>query len=205
MFKKLLFTGLIVALTAMPSLAGSLMGATGLFNIPTADVLPLGMTGASVYVENDRITGAISHGLMDFLEVGAALRFEGGQAVHAAPFIKGQLFAETARDPGVAAGIEDRSAFVVLSKMLAPRLRGHVGVGTGRFHGLFGGITYVVNPVVVSRPNGFQPPRVMLIGEYDGRYPNLGARLSFAQGLDIDVALARGNDLMIGAAWRTRF
>lgn len=205
MTKRLFTLLLMVAVLSTPSLAGSIFGTTGLFNTPTADIVSVGMFGASVHVDDNRVTGAFNYGLMDFLEVGAAVRFRDGQATRFSPFVKGQIFAETAYDPGIAAGIEDGSAFVVLSKAFAPLTRAHVGVGTGRFNGLFGGVSYVLNPVVVSRPAGFQPPRIMLIAEYDGRNPNVGTRLSFAQGLDVNVMLQGISDLMIGAAWRTRF
>lgn len=205
MSKRYGITLLILAFLTMPSFAGSLSGSTGLFNIPTSDVLSVGMIGASVHVSDSRVTGAVNYALMDFLEVGATVRFSGGNAVRFSPFVKGQIFAETVNDPGLAAGIQDESAYVVLSKTLAPLFRGHVGVGTGRFDGLFGGVSYLVNPVVVSRPSSMQMPRVMLIAEYDGLRPNVGTRLSFAQGLDVNVLMHNIRDLTIGASWRTRF
>lgn len=205
MTKKILGMALAIVLVwALPSLASTITGPTGLFNIPSADVNAPSVIGASVHVSDNNVVAALNYSLMDFLEIGASSR-SGKYGARFSAFVKGQIFRETANDPGLAAGFEDDSAFVVFSKTLAPLFRGHLGMGTGRFNGLFGGVSYLVNPVVVTRPSSLQMPRVMLIAEYDGRKPNVGTRLSFAQGLDINVALMNVSDVTIGASWRTRF
>lgn len=196
---------LLVMLVPMPALAGSVSGATGLFYTPTSDVMPVGVLGASVHFSENRLTAGVGYGLLDFLEVGAAVHSKNGTVGKIYPFIKGQIFPETRNDPGMAAGIERDAAYVVLSKTMAPLLRGHVGVGIGHRSGFFGGVSYLVNPVVQSRPDSLQMPRVLLIGEFDGAGLNAGARLSFAQGLDINVFLRDMNETVVGAAWRTRF
>lgn len=206
MAKRILsFTLLLVILASVPSLAGTVYGTTGLFHTPNADVLPTGMIGASVHVADNQVIAALNYALMDFLELGVSSRSRGSSNTKFSAFLKAQIFEETSSDPGLAAGIEGGSAFVVLSKTLTPLLRGHMGIGTGRFSRLFGGVSYLVNPVVVSRSTNFQMPRIMVIAEYDGAGANVGTRLSFAQGLDVNIMLQDLDDLMIGAGWRTRF
>lgn len=203
--KRIALILLLLMLVPMPSLAGSVSGTTGLFHTPTSDVLPVGVLGASVHFSENRITAGVGYGLFDFLEVGTAIQLHGGTVARIYPFIKGQIFPETRNDPGLAAGIERDAAYVVLSKSLAPLVRGHAGVGIGKRSGLFGGVSYLVNPVVQSRPGSLQMPRVLLIGEFDGSGLNAGARLSFAQGLDLNVFVRNMNEAVVGAAWRTRF
>lgn len=203
MVRKVILMALMTVMLAVPPAFGSSMsGPTGLLNIPNADVNGLSMVGASVHVVKNEVWASLNYGIFDFLEIGAAVR-SSDHKTRFSGFLKAQIFQETQRDPGMAAGIHDKDAFVVLSKALAPLMRGHIGLSTGS--GVFGGFSYLLNPVVVSRPNSVQMPRVLLLAEYDGHRPNIGTRLSFAQGLDIDVALMNFRDLTIGAAWRSRF
>jgi hypothetical protein len=167
--------------------------------------MPVGVLGASIHFSEDWITAGIGYGLLDVLEIGTAVRLKGGAVAQVHPFIKGQILRETRNEPGVAAGIERNAAYVVLSKSLAPLLRGHAGVGIGERAGLFGGFSYLVNPVVQSRPGSLEAPRILLVGEFGGAGLNAGARLSFAQGLDINVFLRNLSEATLGASWRTRF
>lgn len=203
--KRIALILLLVTLLPVPALGSGVSGSTGLFHTPTADVMPVGVLGASIHFSENWITAGIGYGLLDVLEIGTAVRLKGGAVAQVHPFIKGQILRETRNEPGVAAGIERNAAYVVLSKSLAPLLRGHAGVGIGERAGLFGGFSYLVNPVVQSRPGSLEAPRILLVGEFGGAGLNAGARLSFAQGLDINVFLRNLSEATLGASWRTRF
>lgn len=205
MKRIMFFALLLVAIGVVPALAAGNPGMTGLFYIPTADVPAKGITGASVQVAPNRISAGMSHTPMENVEFGVSSRSGGGAHAQFAAFIKGQLLPETSRDPGLAIGLDESSLFLVASKVVAPMFRAHVGYGTERYGGLFGGISYLVNPVVVSEPGSIEMPRITLIAEYDGWRPNAGARFSFAQGIDLDAALLNMSDLMIGVSWNTQF
>lgn len=181
----------------------SLIGLSGLLTTPTAEVL--GMTqwnvgGTAVLVEEGPDASVVyaNAGIIPRLELGFAReQVQDGEAetlANAKLAVLGPL-------PGkisLAAGMMDvtdqveRSGYVVLSHTLGGGLllrRGmvtspqvHVGVGNGRFDGVFGGLSLTFDG------------RVEVMGEYDGEGINFGARWPIVGTLNATVAAFDGLD-----------
>lgn len=178
--------------------------AVDIWNTPHADVLGRGVMKAGFRLSGGDLAASFGYGVLDSVDVGIVSTQRSGQA-GLLGFLKVQLFPETQRSPGLGVGLTGSTGYAVLSKNIAPRLRLHGGFGSGGQGGPFVGATYLVNPVVVSRPGSLQAPRVTLMAEYDTHKVNAGARLGFAQGLDIDVVMEGLNEFGAGLSWRTQF
>lgn len=196
---------LVVASLALGGAAwgdASLFGPTGLLAIPTAELL--GMTqwnvGASAIWIGDNDADVLygNMGLLPRLEVGVARTdFDQGEAETLVNAKLGLLHAVPG-EVSLAVGVVDltdqmdRSVYVVLSHTLgagvlmrkgtvtSPQV--HVGIGGGRFDGLFAGLSATVEE------------RVKVMAEYDGDDINLGATWPLAPNLTGTLAVLNGLD-----------
>ena len=204
---KWLVVGILVAVSMVLCsgawAAPSLLGPTGLVTVPTAEVLGLlqwnvGATAARADDGPDESVVFANVGLISGLEIGASTDdvedAESETVLNAKLRVLGPL-------PGritVAAGMMDvtdqidRSSYAVLSHTLGggvlttggsvalPQV--HIGVGTGRLDGVFGGISTTVGR------------QLSLMAEYDGEDVNVGARWRFAPSLEAAVAALDGTE-----------
>ena len=188
--------------------ASSLLGPTGLVVIPTADVL--GMTQVTVGLtqvwgdaQEDETVVYANIGLLPKLEVGFthedAQDAETETILNAKVRLLGPLPGKLTLAGGVMDFTDqiDRTLYVVASHTLGAGLltefgqvtspQVHVGIGGGRFDGLFAGLSTTVDR------------RLTLMAEYDGEDINLGARLPVAPQLEASVAALNGlDDLALG-------
>jgi len=194
---------LLLTLCASAWASSSLLGPTGLLAIPSADVVGMarfsvGLTATSVEEGTDETILHGTVGLLPDLEVGFA-RYDPEQG-QSETILNGKLrlLGPLPGKVSVAAGVDDlsdqldRSVYVVashtlgagvvtgLGPMALPQV--HVGIGGGRFDGLFAGISTTLEQ------------RVSLLAEYDGDDLNLGARLPVAPQLEGTVAVVNGLD-----------
>jgi hypothetical protein len=213
MRRVLIGVAVLVAVTLCASAWGSpsLLGPTGLLRTPNADSLGMaqfavGVTGISADEPGDQTLLYGTVGLLPGLELGVT-RYDIEEAatettVNAKLRVLGPL-------PGrvtVAVGVDDitdqldRSAYVVASHTLGAGLltrfgqvtspQVHVGVGGGRFDGLFAGVSTTVGR------------RVGLLAEYDGEDVNIGVRLPVAPRVEGTVAALDGlEDLALGVSF----
>lgn len=202
-FPLLVAIFLLLALPAAASAAPSLLGPTGLLLIPSADTLGLtrwnlGAVGIWSNDDPNRSLLSANVGLLPGLEVGFTREKSESAEAETLLNAKLRLFQPPLGRTTVSAGIVDitdqldRSPYLVLTHTLGagvltrvgpvtlPQL--HVGVGGGRFDGLFAGVSTTVNR------------RITLIAEYDSEDINIGARIPLAANLEATVAVLDGCD-----------
>jgi hypothetical protein len=196
-------TAALLALSAWAWAAPSLVGPTGLIAVPTAEALGmaewnLGATGVQVDDGDDATILYANVGLAAGLEAGVAREKVEGAEAETLVNAKLRLVGPLPGKVSVAAGMMDvtdqvdRSGYVVLSHTLGAGLvmrRGyvtspqvHVGVGSGRLDGLFGGLSTTVSG------------RIGLMAEYDGENVNFGVRLPLAPKLEATAAALDGTE-----------
>lgn len=190
---------LMVASATSGILAASWYGSTGLFRIPTADVLHEEALRVGAYGFGMTHTASIGYGVYPDVEIALVGFYRPNQA-RLTGAVKGRIFTETVDRPAVAVGFVDDSFYGVMSKQIAPRLRAHAGLGSKQ--GVFAGLSYLVNPVVVTRPGEFTMPRMTLLAEYDHGEFNVGTQFTFTDHLDAYVTWVDFDRLAIGASWQ---
>lgn len=179
---------LVVPAAAAPSTSGS----TGMIRIPTADKLRMGQFSAGIYYWREHNAAVAALGLSSDIEVSAAAPWGNDSSNAWTVNAKYNLNQEMLLIPAVSIGIEDiggqdrRSVYGVISKALPYGFRVHLGVGTGRFDGVFGALEKVLNPTSLrKKSSGF--PVTSIILEMDGKKMNYGARMRLAHGLRLDT------------------
>ncbi len=199
---------LLMLLTVIVS-ADSYLGPKGLMTVPTADVSRQGVAGFGASFTEDRFYGNIKASFVENLELGLG----GSNYGPIYGFFKWRLVGETPANPGVAVGATGSSFYGVVSKNLTNTgLKGHLGYGSERYGGFFGGLSYVVNPVAVSATNT-PVPIITLMGEFkENRHlqeslsaVNFGARFQFTRDFGVDIGLLNFRGLTIGAYLTTNF
>jgi hypothetical protein len=187
-------------LCAAPALAGNISGQSGLINIPDADTLRPQALEIGFHVMEDRAGISMAFGLIPRVEIGVKAT---GRDYDLGVTLKGALTQETKELPAIAVGVDGNSAYLVVSRAFSS-LRGHIGIGNGRFHGPFAGASFVLNPVSVSRPGAVNPVTTLLV-EHDGRHLNIGARVAFTPQFKADLALLDLKTAMLGLSYTARF
>ena len=194
----------VIVLSTLPAWAwagASLTGPSGLIAIPTAEVLGMANwnVGASVMQVEEGADKSVLYadiGLLPRLEVGFAREDFKDAATETLVNAKLGLALPVPGNISLAAGVVDatdqidRSIYVVASHKLGAGLlpspsrmtlpQVHVGIGGGRFDGLFAGISTIVDR------------RVEVMAEYDSDDFNFGARWTVAPNLDATVAAMSG-------------
>ncbi len=176
-----------VAVWAGPSPAGVM----GNINTPSADVLRPGQIAAGLYAVQDGVVSQVAAAPLQGLELGVAWLPEGnGYASAARLDLKTSLLSEAIMLPGVVIGVEDvtgereRSPYMAVSKTGPMGFRLHLGVGGGRFDGVFAALEKTYRPSRHRHAKKFAPTTLLL--EYDGRDMNYGARVDVGDGVKIE-------------------
>lgn len=207
--KRIILGLLVFCLLAEVVCAFSYTGSQGLLTLPTANMRRNGSGSIGLnYAEND-ISGALAATFLENLELGIAA----GSRDPVYGFFKWRLSEETLDRPAFAVGASGSSFYAVLSKNLLPNgLKAHIGMGSGEYKGVFGGISYVVNPVSIS-PRKLPVPIVTLLlelkdnsREQEGSFVlNFGGRLQLNNYFSVDIGLLDMKTLAIGAYLTTAF
>ena len=190
MFKKI-FTALMLLyfcqnnwVLAQPSLNG----ATGLLELPTADVVKKESFGIGVYSADDVKIRNMGYGLAEKLEVSFANEKQDIEQLNKLN-VKYVLLSETVLTPGLAVGINDltgkseRSTFAVVSKGLPLGFRVHAGIGSGDFEKGFVALEKNITPLLGA--NVF--PSTTLLVEYNDNNINYGMRMSIVPDLKLNL------------------
>lgn len=195
---------LLFAASVQPAVAATFTGVSGMLTVPTADVLPEGAIEGGIRLVGDDMTAAIALGALPNVEVALNNVSETAGIEEIGFAVKGLVFAETAREPGVAAGFESERAYIVVSKRLAPRFRAHAGYAYGERSGVFGGASYALATASSGR-SALRVPATTAMFEYTPDGLNVGARMVFAPALSVDVGLMDLEDLVLGVSLRSVF
>lgn len=190
-------------LTGTQVLASTLTGATGLIAVPTADTLPAGVGEFAVHFHDHRLTAAVSYGFFDHVEIGANTRVKDA-SLDLGLMIKANLVTETARNPAVALGFETGRSYVVVSKLVAPRVRGTAGYALGDQSGPFAGVAVNLSTASVQGRAGI-PPTTLMAEISPGRGLDVGARVLITPNFSADLMLLNMKDVGAGIAIRTQF
>ena len=190
MFKKI-FTALLLLYffffywgLAQPSLNG----ATGLLELPTADVVKKESFGIGIYSADDVKIRNMGYGLAEKLEVSFANEKHDIEQINKFN-VKYVLLSETVLTPGLAVGINDltgkseRSTFAVVSKGLPLGFRVHAGIGSGDFEKGFVALEKNITPLLGA--NVF--PSTTLLVEYNDNNINYGMRMSIVPDLKLNL------------------
>jgi hypothetical protein len=193
---RLGLVGLIFALALVSVWAApSFQGYSGLINIPTADSLDAGEYNVAGFVvqgdNNDKAIGTANVGLLAGLEMGVS--YEKAEGARGETLINGKFnfMSEGMVRPEIAVGVADindrldMSPYFVMSKSLTgplnvlhkeiinPRL--HLGVGSGRFDGVFGGVSVGIGKIA------------SLMVEQDSNQMNAGLRFNVSPELQVHL------------------
>lgn len=173
-----------------------LSSVSGVINVPSANVRSLGhVEFMGQYTEDVTVLGG-NIAVLPGMEV-AYSRFSPN---HGADFnmlsAKYQFAPETITTPAIALGVEDfgdereRSAYVVATKEGPWGIRGHAGIGTGRFSNGFIAMEkqFKVNSEVFN---------LSLALEYDGHDFNYGATVPLGKLMQAEAGV-RSKDLYLG-------
>jgi hypothetical protein len=200
-------------LVAAPAGAGpSFQGYSGLINIPTADSLDAGEYNfAGFLVEGDKnaAVGAANAGLLAGLEMGVTYEKKEGERGETLINGKYNFMSEGLVLPEMAVGVADisdqldMSPYFVMSKSITgplnvlhkeiinPRL--HLGVGSGRFDGVFGGVSVGLGKIA------------SLMAEYDSKKMNAGLRFTVSPSVQLHIAgMNDFKDFAVGLSYNKR-
>ncbi|NMB47005.1 MAG: YjbH domain-containing protein [Firmicutes bacterium] len=201
-FLRLSCTVMVVLALAMGAVAGTTVkGPSGVLTLPTADALAAGDLSLSYHLEAGDGIGSLAYGLTDNIEVGLLTDTKGTDlGLHA----KAVLSQEDSSLPGVAVGLCDDSLYMVASKRLASAsVRGHVGVGTGDYNGLFLGVSKMLNAVTVdSGLKNTSMPATLLAVEYVRGGFNIGADVLLSPQVRIKVAAEDLKHVILGVSFK---
>lgn len=190
-----------IAFVAASAGAGTISGATGLIEVPSADVLANGDLELTVRYLDGEFGLAAVYGILDDVEVGINNIRTGSDAGVGFVF-KGTIHRETNDRPAIAIGLESGQSYATVSKRLVPGVRLHGGYGIGRIKGLFAGVSYTLS--TVSRGGAASPPTT-LYGEYTSRGLNVGARMVLSPVISADFALMDLKEATAALGVRLRF
>ncbi|WP_346353590.1 hypothetical protein [Azotosporobacter soli] len=178
--------------------APTLHGDTGLLESPSADVLASGKGDLGIWQGDGWRRQSVAVGLPGGWEMAHGWRFAQGQATQEESSVKLSLQPETVLTPGLAIGAESGgSLYGVASKFLPGGYRLHLGVGSGRFDGVFGGIEKVLNPPHFSKgKTSNSQPTLRAVADFDGHGLQYGLRAAWQNGWQSQIAY--GHDRWYG-------
>jgi len=161
--------------------APTLQGETGLINVPSADVIRSGKVSVGYFSLRDGHVLTAGAGFNDKIELTWSGNHLAGTTTRNEVNMKFGLLGEKILLPGVVIGISDitaereRSVYAVTSKSLPLGLRLHIGVGNGRYDGVFAGVEKRFFPGITT------------MVEYDGEHVNVGGRVSLPAGVQLNA------------------
>lgn len=189
---------------AVPASAVTLKGATGLITKPSADTLTTGESTLGFRFVGGKAVGSFSYGVFDNLELGVHTDIAGQGLFDVGFAAKFNLLEETKDSPAVAVGAETGRGYVTVSKMLASRLRGHLGYAFGSDSALYGGVALNLATAAVQGRVSLPPTTLMAELDSNGQF-NAGARFYISPAWSADVALYDMKHVGIGLTLRSQF
>lgn len=193
---------------ALPSRTSTILGPTGLFSVPTADVLSARKFQVGTHFGRDLSTVAVNAGIANFVEVGVSYLDRDTADNRTIANAKVQFIPTGFENLKIGVGVIDiakaveRSGYIILSTRakVPPDVEDtvsqiilHAGYGTGLFREkIIGGAEGVINPHW----------RVVL--EYDGDNLNGGLRYSHDEYLRLQAGVLR-NQLFFSAGYTLEF
>lgn len=196
---------IICVLFSVGAVAGTTVkGPSGLLTVPTADTLPAGGISLAYHLDDGKGIGSFAYGLTPGIEAGL---LTGPKETKLGLHAKVALSQESSNLPGVAVGLCDESLYMVASKRLAGiGVRGHVGVGTSDYDGLFLGVSKMFNPVTIDSGAKSQGmPATLFAMEYVKDGFNVGADVLLSPQVRIKVASRDLKHLILGVDFRMSF
>ena len=186
---------LLIALAGQVG-AATVSGATGLIYVPSADTLGEHEAEIGVRYVDGKLFSSFMYGVFDQIEIGVNNVRRNGDDSQLGFVIKGNVFSETAERPAVAVGFETDQSYIVASKRLTPRVRGHVGFGHGDLRGAIRRRLLGAQYDVGRRrdPDDHIPRRVYAPG------PNAGVRMVFSPLVSVDVSSSTSINFQLGRA-----
>ena len=179
-----------------------------LVTTPTADITAFQrVISAEVYSGRSKRAEFV-YRIDPTLELGAILDLpaSGHSDYNLGPKAKLLLAPEAPNQPAIAAGIQNRDIYLTLSKDLTYGIRGHAGIGNGRFSNFFIGVNKVINSGNVSirdaaeaeeQTSSFNPP-VNIMAEYVDREINLGVRTNIERHIYLELGVLDLKDFKAG-------
>lgn len=192
----------------LPSRSSTILGPTGLFSVPTADVLTARKFQVGTHFGRDRSTVAVNAGFGNFVEVGVSYLDRDDADNRTIANAKVQFvptgFENIKIGVGVidvAKAIERTGYFVVTTRAKVPpdvedtvsQIILHAGYGTGLFR-----------EQIIGGAEGVLDERWRVVLEYDGDNVNGGLRYSHDESLRLQVGVMR-NQLFFSAGYTLEF
>ncbi|AZR73970.1 hypothetical protein BBF96_11555 [Anoxybacter fermentans] len=211
--KKLTFitTVMLVIFLAIPALANSLQGTKGLIYMPSADTQLEGKysLGLQIMGNDNESTISLNYGVWENFEVYMTFNFGSGfDNSNVNGGIKARVMYETELQPSLAIGIMGKDLFVVASKTVdyKTNLRGHIGIGTGRFDGLYFGFNKLYNPITItSSDNEFLLPVTNFKLEFYNNQINLGADFHLNEYFVLNLGVINFREFTYGIGYTSLF
>lgn len=214
--KKLLATCFCIACTVcafaqsavLPSRATTIYGPTGLFSVPTADVVVARKFQLGTHFGRDLSTVAVNAGIANFVELGVAYLDRDNADNRNIASAKVQFIPTGFETIKIGVGVVDiakaveRSGYIVVSTRAkvpaeaedtVSQMILHVGYGTGLF-----------SEKVIGGAEGVLSPKWRVIMEYDGDTVNGGLRYTHDASLRLQAGVLR-NQLFFGASYQLEF
>lgn len=192
----------------LPSRSTSILGPTGLFSVPTADVLSAGKFQLGTHFGRDLSTVSVNAGIAHFAEVGIAYLDRNNVGNRFIVSGKVQFIPTGLENLKIGVGVIDaakavertgylmfstRAKLPVAAEDTVSQIILHAGYGTGVFREkIIGGAEGVINA------------RWRLLVEYDGDNVNGGVRYSHDQSLRLQAGVWR-NQLFFSAGYVIEF
>ncbi len=194
--------------TILPSRTSTVFGPTGLFSVPTADVLTARKFQLGTHFGRDLSTVAVNAGIANFVEIGVAYLDRDDADNRTIASGKVQFIPTGFENIKIGVGIIDvakaieRTGYImVTTRAKVPpdvedqvsQLILHAGYGTGTFR-----------DNVIGGAEGVLDPRWRVVVEYDGKNVNGGLRYSHDENLRLQAGVLR-NQLFFSAGYVLEF
>lgn len=203
---------MVLSIMVLIVLSGSVLAGadcfygTGLFEIPTADVMSKGSLNIGLYQGGGNTELSFVLGVSDDFEVSLGFAGISGGSSRSAYGLKGRILSETKDSIGLAIGVINNSAYVVAGKRLdiGGGVRGHLGVSLGANPGPFVAVEKLFNPVTVSRQGSksFNFPPTIGIIEYSQAGLIVGVRFLFTSDFSVDLSFDDAKTLVLGGSFK---
>ncbi|MEJ5250855.1 MAG: hypothetical protein HPY54_00575 [Chthonomonadetes bacterium] len=192
----------------LPSRMGTVYGPTGLFSVPTADVLSARKFQIGTHFGRDLSTVALNAGIANFVEVGVAYLDRDNADNRTIASAKVQFIPTGFENLKIGVGVIDvakaveRTGYLMLSTRakVPPEAEDtvsqiilHAGYGTGLFR-----------EKIIGGAEGVLDPKWRVILEYDGDNLNGGLRYSHDEYLRLQAGVWR-NQLFFSAGYTLEF
>ncbi|WP_110956314.1 YjbH domain-containing protein [Anaerosinus massiliensis] len=201
--KKLLYSVILFfSFISMTEAAPSTTGSTGMIDTPTADVLREGQVSFGFYDLHEGRSASLGFNAAKNLEISAArtdFDFSDKETYLNAKYA---IQAESVFTPGIAVGVEDfadrteRTSYAVASKGFPLGFRVNVGIGNGRYDGMFYALEKNITPLGIK---GVFPDTALIV-EHDGHDMNYGVRMSVVPGLKLNAGW-RDKETYVGVTY----